>query len=59
MDGRVLVIRRIQVRYRLKLEPAKREAAERVLGFHAEHCPVARTLSPCVAISTALEMEDG
>ncbi len=54
----MLVIRRIQVRYRLKVEPAKREVAERVMGFHVEHCPVARTLSPCVAISTALEMED-
>ena len=31
---------------------------ERVMGFHVERCPVARTLSPCVAISTALEMED-
>ncbi len=54
----MLVIRRIHVRYHLKLEPVKRETAERVMGFHVERCPVARTLSPCVAISTALDMED-
>jgi uncharacterized OsmC-like protein len=54
----VLIIRRVQVRYHLKVEAAKREIADRVLGFHAERCPVARTLTPCVAISTALEMED-
>jgi uncharacterized OsmC-like protein len=54
----VLVIRRIHVTYHLKLDPAKRETAERVLGFHADNCPVARTLGGCIAISTALEMED-
>jgi uncharacterized OsmC-like protein len=54
-----LVIRRIHVQYYLRLDPDKREAAERVMGFHADHCPVARTLSPCVTISTSLEMENG
>ncbi len=37
---------------------AKRDVAERVLGFHADYCPVARTIGGCVAISTSLEMED-
>ena len=59
LDGRVLVIRRIHVQYYLRLDPDKEEAAKRVMGFHADHCPVARTLSPCVAISTSLEMENG
>ena len=54
----MLVIRRIHVTYHLKLDQAKREAAERVLGFHADSCPVARTLRGCIAITTALEMED-
>ena len=58
LDGNVLVIRRIHVTYHLKIEPAKRETAERVLGFHVENCPVARTLRGCIAISTALEMAD-
>ena len=57
-EGNVLIVKRIHVRYHLKLDPAKREAAERVHGFHAERCPVARTLRGCVEISTSLELED-
>lgn len=51
------MIRRIQVRYRLKLDPSQREVAERVHGFHADYCPLARTIRNCVAISTSLEVE--
>ena len=58
LDGKVLVIRRIHVIYHLKLDPTKRETAERILGFHADSCPVARTLRGCITITTALEMED-
>jgi uncharacterized OsmC-like protein len=54
----VLVVRRIHVTYRLKISPEHRETAERVLGFHADFCPVARTIRGCVEISTALEMMD-
>ncbi len=54
----MLVIRRIHVTYRLRLEPGKREVAERVFGFHADFCPVARTLRGCIQITTALEMGD-
>jgi hypothetical protein len=32
--------------------------AERVHGFHARFCPVARTIQDCVDITTSLEMED-
>jgi uncharacterized OsmC-like protein len=53
-----LVIRRIHVRYQLKLDPAKQPVAERVHSFHADYCPVARTIRDCVAISTSLEMAD-
>ena len=35
-----------------------REVAERVLGFHADFCPVARTIRGCVDITTSLDMED-
>ncbi|MGD8256504.1 MAG: OsmC family protein [Desulfobacterales bacterium] len=57
-DGRVLVIKRIHVTYHLRLQPEQRETAEKVLGFHADACPVARTLKGCVEISTELKMED-
>jgi uncharacterized OsmC-like protein len=60
LDGKVLVIRRIHVRYQLKGAATSREIAERVLGFHADFCPVARTLKGCIEISTSLEVtEDG
>lgn len=54
----MLVIKRIHVTYHLKLNPAQHETAERVLGFHADFCPVARTLRGCVEITTSLEMSD-
>jgi hypothetical protein len=40
------------VRYDLKIDPAKRETAERVLGFHADYCPVALD-GGCVRIHVA------
>jgi uncharacterized OsmC-like protein len=45
------------VRYRLKAAEAHHETVRRVLGFHAENCPVARTLRGCVGITTELELE--
>jgi uncharacterized OsmC-like protein len=54
-DG-VIVARRIHVHYRLKADPGKQEAIDRVLGFHASKCPVARTLEGCVEITTDLEL---
>jgi len=54
----VLVVKRIHVTYHLKLAPENREAAERVHGFHADYCPVARTIRDSVAITTSLEMSD-
>lgn len=58
MDGKVLVIKRIHVCYHLQIDPANREVAERVLGFHADYCPVARTIRDCVEITTTVEFED-
>jgi uncharacterized OsmC-like protein len=58
LEGNILVVRRIHVTYHLKLDPEKREKAERAHKVHAEFCPVARTIRDCVAITTSLEMED-
>jgi uncharacterized OsmC-like protein len=52
----VLVVRRIHVTYRLVADEAHRATVERVLGFHAERCPVARTIGGCVDITTAIEL---
>jgi len=62
LDGKVLVVKRIHVTYYLKVDEAviadeaKRAAIDRVLGFHAERCPVARTIGGCVDITTSLEL---
>lgn len=57
-DGTVLILKRIHVTYHLKLAPDQRATAERVLGFHADYCPAARSIGGCVQISTALEVAD-
>ena len=54
-DGSVLVVERIHVEYELAgVEADQRETVERVLGFHADKCPVARSISPQIAISTSV-----
>ncbi|MGD9079606.1 MAG: OsmC family protein [Desulfobacterales bacterium] len=57
-DGNVLIIRRIHVTYHLKLKPDQQETAQRVFGFHADKCPVARSIKDSIDITTELKMED-
>jgi hypothetical protein len=57
-ENRVLVVRRIHVTYHLKAEADVRPTAERVLGFHAQGCPLARSIGDCVAITTSLKFEE-
>ncbi len=52
------MVKRIHVKYTLKMDPEKRTAAERAHEHHARFCPVARTIWDCVDITTSLEMED-
>lgn len=54
----MLVIQRIHVTYTLRIEPDQRETAERVHGFHAEFCPVARSIGGSIEITTSLQMVD-
>lgn len=50
------MVDRIHVVYSLELEDENdREEARRVREMHAEFCPVARTLSGCVDITTELQ----
>ena len=53
-DGNVLIIKKIHVTYELKTDEANKETAERVLGFHADYCPVARSIKDSIEISTEL-----
>jgi uncharacterized OsmC-like protein len=49
----VLVIKRIHVMYELAgVAGEQRETVERVLGFHADHCPVARSIAGSIDITT-------
>lgn len=42
--------------YRLSpAEEVDRAKVDRVLGFHADHCPVARSIGGSIAITTDLE----
>jgi uncharacterized OsmC-like protein len=51
------VLKRIFVRYRLQADPdADRQAIDRVMGFHADHCPVARSLRGAIDITTSIDV---
>ena len=52
----MLILRRIRVRYHLRLQPEQREAAERAHAAHRDHCPVARSLRGSIEFATDLEM---
>lgn len=57
-EGGVMALRRIRIRYRLRLDPAQREAADRALEFHERGCPLANTLRGAVAVEYAAEYRD-
>jgi uncharacterized OsmC-like protein len=56
LEEKVLVIQRITVRYRLAVPEDRRDEVERVHGFHARFCPVARSLEGGIEIRTELEL---
>lgn len=56
LEDRVLVIRRIHVRFELKATPDQHEAAARAHSAFAMSCPLYRTLRGAIAISTELSL---
>jgi organic hydroperoxide reductase OsmC/OhrA len=44
------------VHYRLRVPVERREEVERVHGFHARFCPVARSLVGAIDVRTELEL---
>ncbi|MGH9244887.1 MAG: OsmC family protein [Acidimicrobiales bacterium] len=59
VDDKVLVIKRIHVRYELRAPPdADRAAIERAHRAHVARCPVARTIGGGVEITTELHVID-
>lgn len=59
VDGGVLVLRRIRVRYRVVAGAEHREIVERVHGIHKEKCPVYRSIHPSIDVTTSYEMVEG
>jgi uncharacterized OsmC-like protein len=59
LDGRTLVLKRIVVRYRLQVAPdTDRTAIDRVMDFHADHCPVARSLRDAIPVTAEIELTE-
>lgn len=57
LEGKVLVLKRIHVTYRLALdEDADRDAVNRAFDVHEAGCPVYRSLHPQITITTSLEL---
>jgi uncharacterized OsmC-like protein len=51
------VLKRIFVRYRLQADPdTDRQAIDRVMGIHVDHCPVARSLRGAIDITTSIDV---
>ena len=51
----MLVLERITVRYVIDVPADRREEVERVHGFHARFCPVARSVEGGIDVRTELE----
>jgi organic hydroperoxide reductase OsmC/OhrA len=59
LEGRTLVLKRVAVRYRLRVDPGTdRSVVDRVMGFHADHCPVARSLRGAIDITTSIDLTE-
>ena len=49
------MLRRVHVKYTLKVPEDKRKTAERVHGVHADRCPVARSIKGAIEVTTEVE----
>ena len=59
-EGNVLVIKRINITYKLKIAPQlleeKRDAIDRVMRVHPNSCPVYRSISGSIDVSAELDL---
>lgn len=57
LDGDVLVLRRVHVRYVLQVDgDVDRAKVDRVMGFYASRCPVHRSLEAAIAFTDEIEL---
>ena len=59
-EGNVLVIKRINITYQLKIDPElleeRRDAIDRVMRVHPNSCPVYRSISGSIEVSATLDL---
>lgn len=58
VEQKVLILRRIHVTYHLSAPADKQKIIEQAHGFHARFCPVYRSLTPAIEITTELELTE-
>jgi uncharacterized OsmC-like protein len=58
LEGKVLIIKRIHVRYQLSTAADDKDTVERVYALHLENCPVYRSISTAIAITTELDWQE-
>ena len=55
LEGSVLVIKRIHVAYHLATPAEDSEKVDRAYAIHAENCPVYRSISAAITITTEID----
>jgi uncharacterized OsmC-like protein len=58
LEDNVLVLRRIHVVYQIAAPEGERPTIERVHGFHHDRCPIFRSISGAIAITTEYRIAD-
>lgn len=56
LEDKVLRVKRIHAHYKLKGEGVDVSVVERVHDFHADKCPVARSIRDAINITTSYEL---
>jgi uncharacterized OsmC-like protein len=56
LDGNVLVIRRIFVKYKLRALESQREEIERAHSVYRDYCPVARSIKGAIDVHTSFDL---
>ena len=54
----MLVIKRIHVTYHLAAAEADKDKVDRAFAHHPQKCPIYRSLSPGIAITTELDLRN-
>lgn len=58
LEGDVLVIKRIKVKYSVTAPADARNTIARVHDMHARHCPVYRSIHKAIKITTDYELNE-